>query len=88
MLQFIGVETRERTKDLRKSLADTRRSHFGKDEVKYREAIKQMMDGENIASQSIIKEALPILNIAVADFTANLDRMAADPKTAEFVMAA
>ena len=47
-----------------------------------------MIDGENIASESIIKEALPLLNIAVAEFTANLARMAADPKIAEFVMAA
>ena len=41
-----------------------------------------------MASQAVINEALPILGIKLTDFSSNLERMAADPRTAEFVMAA
>ena len=88
LLQFIGVQARERTSDLRKSRAEERRSYFNKDWEKYREVIKQSIDDENLTQQAVIKEILPLLSIKLDEFTTNVDRMAADPKTAEFVMAA
>ena len=89
LLQFVGAETRQRTKDLRRDCQEQRRGHFRADEWSaYRAVVKKVMEGEDTTAQGVVREILPMLNITTDEFALTHDEMAKNPATAEFVMAA
>ena len=51
LLQFVGAETRQRTKDLRKNCQEQRRTHFRSNEwTAYRVIVKKVMEGEDLTA--------------------------------------
>merc|ERR1712083_303507 len=56
LLQFVGAETRKRTKDLRSSCQEQRRRHFrANEDAAYKAVVKKVMDGEDQTAQDVVK---------------------------------
>ena len=89
LLQFIGQETKRRTKDLRAVNLKARREHFKKEEwVDYEGIIKKMTQSEDIIAQATVKEVITSLDMSAETFKETHKAMASNQATAEFVMAA
>ena len=69
LLQFVGVETRTRTEQLRKSCLESRRVQYNVANWEvYKTIIKKQIDGEDEASKAVVAEVLPVLNISEEEF--------------------
>ena len=89
LLQFVGQETRLRTRDLRQHGYEERRKHYqSKEWEKYKGSIKKIIEHEDITAQAVVKEVIQELNINLDEFSTTHQAMASNPATAEFVMAA
>ena len=59
LLQFVGQETRQRTKDLRQHCHDERRKHYKAEAWdKYKAVIKKTIESEDITAQAVVKEVI------------------------------
>jgi predicted ATP-binding protein involved in virulence len=89
LLQFVGAETREQSKERRAYLTKQRREAYKKEDWEaYQECVSKAVSEEDIVAQKILVQILESIGLAEQEFAYTHQRLAQDPQFAEFVMAA
>jgi hypothetical protein len=89
LLQFIGQSVRDQQKGEREECILLRREALkNKDEEAYTGIVRKMLEAEEAAVHAFLKRVLDIVSIDQQEFEMTHGKLANDPTTAEYVMAA
>jgi hypothetical protein len=89
LLQFIGQSVRDQQKGEREECIIQRRAALkAKDDEQYTAIVRKMLEAEEAAVHAFLKRVLDIVQIDQQEFEMTHGKLANDPTTAEYVMAA
>jgi len=89
LLQFIGQSVRDQQKGEREECIIQRRAALKeKDDEQYTAIVRKMLEAEEAAVHAFLKRVLDIVEIDQQQFEMTHGKLANDPQTAEYVMAA